>query len=71
MLLSIPHSGRDYPDWLIESAAAGQGALTSLEDPLVDRLVWRALKRGCGAVIARTRGPPSTATAPRTTSIRR
>jgi len=25
-----------------------------LEDPLVDRLVWRALKRGCGAVIART-----------------
>ena len=54
MLLSIPHSGRDYPDWLIESAAAGKAALTSLEDPLVDRLVWRALKRGCGAVIART-----------------
>jgi len=25
-----------------------------LEDPLVDRLVWRALKRGCGAVISRT-----------------
>lgn len=25
-----------------------------LEDPLVDRLVWRALNRGCGAVIART-----------------
>jgi len=24
-----------------------------LEDPLVDRLVWRALQRGCGAVIAR------------------
>ncbi len=24
-----------------------------LEDPYVDRLVWRALQRGCGAVIAR------------------
>src|SRR5690242_8350203 len=54
VLLSVPHSGRDYPDWLIESAAAGRPALASLEDPLVDRLVWRALKRGCGAVIART-----------------
>ena len=28
-------------------------ALESLEDPLVDRLVWRALQRGVGAVIAR------------------
>ena len=54
VLLSVPHSGRDYPDWLVESAAAGRPALASLEDPLVDRLVWRALKRGCGAVIART-----------------
>ena len=54
MLLSVPHSGRDYPDWLLDSAAAGRPALTSLEDPLVDRLVWRALQRGCGAVIART-----------------
>ena len=54
MLLSVPHSGRDYPDWLIESATAGRPALSALEDPLVDRLVWRALKRGCGAVIART-----------------
>jgi len=54
VLLSVPHSGRDYPDWLIDSAAAGKAALATLEDPLVDRLVWRALKRGCGAVIART-----------------
>ena len=54
VLLSVPHSGRDYPDWLVESAAGGRPALASLEDPLVDRLVWRALKRGCGAVIART-----------------
>lgn len=54
VLLSVPHSGRDYPDWLVESASAGKPALTMLEDPLVDRLVWRAVKRGCGAVVART-----------------
>ncbi|MFL6720584.1 MAG: N-formylglutamate amidohydrolase [Sphingomonas sp.] len=54
VLLSVPHSGRDYPDWLIALAAAGKPALTTLEDPLVDRLIWRALQRGCGAVVART-----------------
>lgn len=54
VLLSVPHSGRDYPDWLIEDASAGRTSLAALEDPLVDRLVWRALQRGCGAVIART-----------------
>lgn len=54
MLLSVPHSGRDYPDWLVDMASAGQPSLVALEDPLVDRLVWRALKLGCGAVIART-----------------
>jgi N-formylglutamate amidohydrolase len=53
VLLSVPHSGRDYPGWLIDSASAGEASLTTLEDPLVDRLIWRALKRGCGAVIAR------------------
>jgi N-formylglutamate amidohydrolase len=53
VLLSIPHSGRDYPNWLIDNAAGGRAALSSLEDPLVDRLAWRALKRGCAAVIAR------------------
>ena len=54
VLLSVPHSGRDYPDWLLDNAPAGIKALATLEDPLVDRLVWRALGRGCGAVIART-----------------
>jgi N-formylglutamate amidohydrolase len=53
VLLSVPHSGRDYPDWLIAMASAGKASLVTLEDPLVDRLVWRALQRGCGAVIAR------------------
>jgi N-formylglutamate amidohydrolase len=54
VLLSVPHAGREYPDWLIALAAGGKPSLTTLEDPLVDRLVWRALQRGCGAVIART-----------------
>ena len=53
VLLSVPHSGRDYPDWLIDMASGGKPALTALEDPLVDRLVWRAVQRGVGAVIAR------------------
>jgi len=53
VLLSVPHSGRDYPDWLVNLAGGGKPALVVLEDPLVDRLVWRALQRGCGAVIAR------------------
>ena len=52
VLLSVPHSGRDYPAALVDLACGGEAALTSLEDPLVDRLAWRALGRGCGAVIA-------------------
>ena len=53
VLLSVPHSGRDYPDWLVESACGGRPSLVALEDPLVDRLAWRALRHGVGAVIAR------------------
>jgi len=53
VLLSVPHSGRDYPQWLLANAAGGRAALESLEDPLVDRLVWRALAGGIGAVVAR------------------
>lgn len=52
VLLSVPHSGREYPDWLIRLAGGGGAALSTLEDPFVDRLVWRALGRGAGAVIA-------------------
>ena len=54
VILSVPHSGRDYPDWLVALSSGGRRALTSLEDPFVDRLAWRALNRGIGAVIART-----------------
>jgi N-formylglutamate amidohydrolase len=53
VLLSVPHSGRDYPDWLVAMASGGRRALATLEDPLVDRLVWRAVEHGAAAVIAR------------------
>ena len=53
VLMSVPHSGRDYPNWLLAMSSAGKASLTALEDPFVDRLIWRALQRGCGAVIAR------------------
>lgn len=52
MILSIPHSGRTYPDWLVRSAVSGLRSLVGLEDPLVDRLAWRAMAAGHGAVIA-------------------
>lgn len=52
VLLSVPHSGRDYPQWLVQMASGGRSALASLEDPLVDRLAWRAIQRGIGAVVA-------------------
>jgi N-formylglutamate amidohydrolase len=52
VLLSVPHSGRDYPGWLVSMAKGGFAALSTLEDPLVDRLAWRAMSRGVGAVIA-------------------
>jgi N-formylglutamate amidohydrolase len=54
VVLSVAHSGRDYPPWLVADANGGQATLQTLEDPLVDRLAWRALAAGLGAVIART-----------------
>lgn len=53
VLLSVPHAGTDYPDWLLRDARAGRPSLEPLEDPLVDRLVWRATALGIGAVVAR------------------
>jgi len=54
VLISVPHAGRDYPDWLIALCKGGAQALHALEDPLVDDLVEGALDKGIGAVIART-----------------
>jgi len=53
VLISVPHAGRDYPDWLIALCKGGAQALHALEDPLVDDLVEGAVDKGIGAVIAR------------------
>lgn len=53
VLLSVAHSGREYPQWLLDLSRRGKGSLQPLEDPYVDRLIWRALGTGAGAVIAR------------------
>lgn len=52
VVLSVPHAGRDYPDWLIGNSRHGLKSLQPLEDPFVDRLVWRALGKGIAAVVA-------------------
>ena len=54
VLLSVPHAGRDYPDWLIAMCKGGASALHALEDPLVDELAEMAINQGVGAVVART-----------------
>lgn len=51
VLLSIPHAGRDYDAAILANAAQGRRALEMLEDPLVDRLCWRAIAAGIGAVV--------------------
>lgn len=52
IILSVPHSGRAYPDWLLRLSRRGRSGLRPLEDPLVDRLVWRAQALGIACVIA-------------------
>ncbi|HET7707928.1 MAG TPA: N-formylglutamate amidohydrolase [Sphingomicrobium sp.] len=52
VLLSVPHAGRDYPDWLTDMARGGRKSLEALEDPLVDRLVTQSFAAGIAAVIA-------------------
>ncbi len=51
VFLSVPHSGRDYGAEVVHNARQGMRSLEPLEDPLVDRLAWRAIGAGVGAVI--------------------
>lgn len=51
VLLSVPHAGRHYSEEVLANAAQGRIALETLEDPLVDRLCWRAMAVGFGAII--------------------
>jgi len=53
VVLSVPHAGRDYRPELLRAARLPQSALETLEDRLVDRLVWRATANGATAFIAR------------------
>lgn len=51
VMLSVPHAGREYDSDVLANAAQGRRALETLEDPLVDRLCWRAIAAGMGAVV--------------------
>jgi N-formylglutamate amidohydrolase len=52
VVISVPHAGRAYSDGLLASARLSRARLESLEDRLVDRLVWRAVEGGAAALIA-------------------
>jgi N-formylglutamate amidohydrolase len=53
VVLSVPHAGRDYGPHLLKAARLSKEVLETLEDRLVDRLVWRATAAGATAFIAR------------------
>jgi N-formylglutamate amidohydrolase len=52
VVLSVPHAGRDYSEALLRSSRLPRKTLESLEDRLVDRLVWRALSNGATGIVA-------------------
>ena len=53
VVLSVPHAGRAYAPALLRSSRLPLKTLESLEDRLVDRLIWRALGTGAVALVAR------------------
>ncbi len=52
IVISVPHAGRAYSPALLGAARLHRSVLESLEDRLVDRLVWRAVEHGATAFIA-------------------
>lgn len=52
VVLSVPHAGRAYSAALLRSARVPTSILETLEDRLVDRLVWRAVANGATAIVA-------------------
>ena len=54
VVLSVPHAGRDYGPHLLNAARLRKDVLETLEDRLVDRLIWRATALGMTAFVART-----------------
>jgi N-formylglutamate amidohydrolase len=53
VVLSVPHAGRAYSESLLKAARLPLAKLQSLEDRLVDRLIWRAQSSGATALVAR------------------
>lgn len=53
VVLSVPHAGRDYSPALLAAARLPRDLLETLEDRLVDRLVWQAAAAGATAIVAR------------------
>jgi len=53
VILSVPHAGRDYGAHLLNAARLRKELLETLEDRLVDRLIWRATALGMTAFVAR------------------
>jgi N-formylglutamate amidohydrolase len=52
VILSVPHAGRAYSPALLAAARLSRARLETLEDRLVDRLVWRAIEAGAVALVA-------------------
>lgn len=52
VVLSVPHAGRTYSNELLKAARLPREKLETLEDRLVDRLIWRAQALGCVAIVA-------------------
>jgi N-formylglutamate amidohydrolase len=52
VVLSVPHAGRSYSPALLGASRLPRETLETLEDRLVDRLVWRAVAGGARALVA-------------------
>ena len=52
VILSVPHAGRSYSPELLKASRLPRDMLETLEDRLVDRLVWRAVAGGAAGLVA-------------------
>lgn len=52
VVLSVPHAGQNYTAELLAQARLPRHTLETLEDRLVDRLIWRATEAGATAFVA-------------------
>ena len=52
VVLSVPHAGRSYAPDLLTASRLPREMLETLEDRLVDRLVWRAVAGGAAGIVA-------------------